>query len=275
VANESVAETLAALLSRYGLGTLAGAVLGMAQQNLSDPEIEIKLQETPEWKARFIGNEIRRQTNPNLPILTAAEYLSKEDSLRAQMRMYGLPEGFYDQPDDFSRAIGADLGAQELGQRLEARKAVIEDGALTGALEYAQANYGMTSGDLLAMWIDPERATPLLTRQAEASMIGAAAARTGFGNITRTEAERLSAMGITAGQAASGYSQAAALTGLTEGTEDVVARDDLERANLEQDAGAQRRIERAQAARKAKFSTGGSYAESRTGIAGLGSANTS
>lgn len=271
MANESVADTLAAVLGRYGLGSLATEVLGFAQQGLSDPEIEIKLQETDAWKQRFIGNEARRQKG--LPVLSAAQYLSKEDGLRAQMRMYGLPEGFYDQPDDFARAIGADLGAQELGQRLEARKAVIDDGALTGALQYAQDNYGMTSGDLLAMWIDPERATPLLTRQAEASMIGAAAARTGFGAVSKTEAERLAAMGISAGQAASGYSEAASLIGLT-GGEDSVTRGELQAASLEQNAQAKRKIEQVQDARKARFQGGGGFAESKEGITGLGSANT-
>lgn len=275
MATTSAFDILNAAFTAAGLPTLAAAVTQYAQQGMGADEALLQLQTTPEYKTRFAGNETRLQKG--LPVLSPAEYLSKEDQLRAQMHdpVYGLPPGFHDTNADLARAIGADIGAAELGGRLQAAKAVVTDGAMSGALAYAQANYGLGTGDLMAYFLDPTRAAPLLTKQAQASQIGAAAARTGFGPVDTSTAERLAAEGVSADQAASGFSRAAGLDQLTQNVGDTgVSRDDLTKALLEQDAGATQRVARKQEERKAVFQSGGSFAQDKSGISGLGSANT-
>jgi hypothetical protein len=266
---------LQALFASYGLSSLAPQILGYAQQGLSPDESMLKLQETKEWKARFQGNEIRRQKGLN--VLSPAEYLSREDAYSQQMRQYGLPAGFYDHPDDFAKAIGADLGGQELGQRLDARKAIVEDGAHTGVLDWARQAYGLDTGDLIAFFTDPDRAAPLLSRMAAASQVGAAAARTKWGDVSTADAERLAALGVGADQASAGFSTAAGLKELTSdlaGGQSEVTQQNLVDAVFTGDATAKAAVTRKQDERKATFAGGGAYAQSQTGIAGLGSANT-
>lgn len=266
---------LRALFESYGLGSLAPQLLTYAQQGLSPDETMLRLQDTPEWKQRFAGNEIRRQKGLN--VLSPAEYLSRESSYAQQMKMYGLPEGFYDHPDDYAKAIGADLGSQELGARLDARRAIVEDGAHTGVLDYAKEKYGLSNGDLIAFFIDPDRAAPLITRIAAASQIGGAAARTKWGDVSVSEAERLAALGVSADQATSGFSTAASLQELTSdlnGGASDVSRQNLVDAVLTGDDEAKRKVTRKQDERKATFSGGGSFASGNSGISGLGSANT-
>lgn len=271
----SVADELRALFAQHNLTALAEVLLNLKKQGVGDNELELRLQETAEWKQRFAGNELRRQKGWR--VLSAGEYLAKEESIRTIMQeKYGLPKGFYDDPSDFAKAIGANLGGQEMDERLAQYKAVVTDGAATGVLAYAQSQYGLGTGDLIAYWIDPDRAQNVLNKVAAASRIGAAAARTGFGAVSRAEAERLDALGVTATQAEQGFSQAAGMAELAQdvGGSEGVTRGDLTAAIFDQDAAAQRRVTRKQSERRAGFQGGGGYAESRTGFAGLGSANT-
>lgn len=265
---------LVALLRQYGLGSLANVLVDSAKQGLSAPEAYEKLVASDAYKQRFAGNELRRKKGLN--VLSEAEYLSKEADLAATMQYYKLPRGFYDQPDDFAKAISADIGRQELTQRLEARKAIIDDGAATGVLQYAKENYGFTDGDMLAFFIDPERAQSVLDKVAKASQIGAAAARAHWGAINTAEAERLAGLGLTADQAQAGYGQAAGLQELTSnlaGNDTGVDRADLTNAIFNNDAAAKARVARKQAERTAAFQAGGGYASGKEGLAGLGSAN--
>lgn len=261
----------------YGLESLAKVLVGFAQQGYGQDESYLRLRETKEYQQRFAGNEERAKKFPHLSRLTEAEYINREQGYEQLMRSYGLPKGFYDNPADYAKLIGANVGSGELQQRLNSYKAVVTDGKATGVLAYARDKYGLSDGDLTALFIDPARAAPLLEKIANASQVGAAAKRVGWGDVSRAESERLAALGINANQAAAGYSQAAELAGLAdtiEGTDSTaLARADLTRATLEDNADARRRIARRQEERKARFGGGGGFAESKGGIGGLGSAN--
>lgn len=274
--NTSSLDVLRGQMTDAGLPEGFGDILfGYVQEGLSDDEADIRLRKTDQWKTRFIGNEERKAKG--MRELSPAEYLSKERALADQFAYFDLPTGFYDDPTDFAKAISSDLGADELQKRLQARKSVLEDGAMTGVLTWAQDNYGLGAGDLLAFWIDPDRATNVVTKVAAAAGIGAAANRTGWGQVGTAEAERLADMGVTADAAQSGYSQAAGLLGLTDSAETgagQVARQDLTKAVFNDDADAQRRIQRAADTRKARFQQGGQFATGKAGFAGLGNATT-
>ena len=91
------------MFNNYGLGTLAPKITEYVQQGFSPDTVTLKLQETPEYKQRFAGNESRRKSG--LSVLSPKEYLATEDAYRQIMRSTGLPKGFYDSPDDFSKFI--------------------------------------------------------------------------------------------------------------------------------------------------------------------------
>lgn len=273
VSNSSSLEVLRRQMEDAGLPSSFGDILfGYVQEGLSDDESDIRLRKTDEWKNRFIGNEQRKAKG--MRELSPSEYLSKERALADQFAFFDLPTGFYDDPADFAKAISSDLGADELQERLQARKSVLEDGAMTGVLDWAQTNYGLGVGDLLAFWIDPDRATNVVTKVAAAANIGAAASRSGWGQIGTGEAERLADMGISSSDAQDGYNQAAKLLQLASdvGGDAGVSRDDLTSAVFNTDAGAQQRVQRAADTRKARFQQGGQFATGKAGFAGLGNA---
>jgi hypothetical protein len=49
------------LFNNYGLGTLAPKITEYVQQGFSPDTVTLKLQETPEYKQRFAGNEITQK----------------------------------------------------------------------------------------------------------------------------------------------------------------------------------------------------------------------
>ena len=179
------------LFDQYGLGSLANKIVELKQQGLSDRVVTIKLQETPEYKQRFIGNENRRKAG--LQPLTPAEYISAEAAYKKVMRDSELPSGFYDQADDFAKFIGNDVSPAELQQRVDIANQSIQnaDPFYTDSL---RRFYGLQSGDMLAYALDPERALPFITRQQKAAQFGAEAARQGFETVAEIlpTAQRLS-----------------------------------------------------------------------------------
>lgn len=272
----SVYDVSRAQLAEWGISELADDIADLSKQGLGDAEFLLALRQTDSYKQRFAGNAIR--LSKNMEVLSEKDYLSAEERYRDILSdpNYGLPTGFYDSPDDYAKMIGTNMGSGEIKGRLEAIKTVIYDGALNGTMQYAQEQYGLSTGDLIAVWLDPDRADAAIAqRTARASAIGAAAGRTGFGVIGTATAERLDALGLSADQAAGGFSEAASLRELTTSLDgdEAVTSDDLIKDRLEGNVDARNKVRRTQEGRLARFQGGGTYAESREGIAGLGDAN--
>lgn len=197
-------EALNNLFSSYGLQSLAPKIFQYIQNGYSADTVSIMLQDTPEYKQRFAGNEDRKQKG--LHVLSPAEYLSVESSYRQIMRQAGLPQGFYDQPADFNKFIGNDMSPTELKQRvdLEVQNTTLANSALKSALEQM---YGIDQEHVTAYFLDPGRAAPLLQRQAAAAAIGAEALKRGLE--IPSAAEQFATAGVTSQQAAQAYGQIA------------------------------------------------------------------
>ena len=194
------------LFNNYGLGSLAPKITEYIQQGFSPDTVTLKLQETPEYKQRFIGNETRRKSG--LPVLTPAEYLSVESSYKKILKDAELPAGFYDQPDDFGKFIGSDVSPTELQQRVSIANESLQnaDKFYTDSL---RTYYGLNTGDMIAYTLDPERALPSITRQQKAAQFGAEAARQGV-QIAAPMAERFTGqLGVSQEQARQGFEQVA------------------------------------------------------------------
>lgn len=164
---------LKALFDSYGLGTLAPKILEYVQQGYGADTISILLQRTDEYKKRFAGNEARRAAG--MQVLSPAEYLATEQAYRQIMRNAGLPTGFYDSQDDFTKFISKDVSPTELKDRVDiASMATVNADAATKS---ALAQMGISGSEVTAYFLDPNRATSLIQKQMGTAQIGAAALR--------------------------------------------------------------------------------------------------
>jgi hypothetical protein len=193
------ARALAALFEAYGLGSLAPAIVNYIQQGYSADTVTLLLQDSPEYKARFKGNEARQKAG--LPVLSPSEYLSVESAYREVMSNAGVPRGFYDQPSDFEKWITDDVSPTEIKQRVDAAQQMIQS-ADQGALAAFRKFY--SEGDLIAYALDPTRAAPLVGKQFEAAKIAGAAADQGLA-VGRELSENLAANGVSRDQARQGF----------------------------------------------------------------------
>lgn len=135
------------------------------------------LPNTTVYQERFAANQSRIKNN--LKPLTPSEYLAAEEAYRSVMRDAGLPEGFYDSPDDFNGFIANDVSPYETKLRVSAASEAINN----ASPEYKQALrdlYGIDEGMMVAQMLDPERALPLIERQAKAVEFGTAAVKQGL-----------------------------------------------------------------------------------------------
>lgn len=187
------------LLDQVGLGSLGTVVQGLIAGGMTDAaSLQLELQGTAEWKTRFAGNEALRAAG--LPVMSVAEYLSTERSYAQIMKNYGLPEGFYDDPSDFSKMIGNSVSARELESRVGAWSDLAhrEDPAIKEQLR----SMGIADGDLIAYMMDPDRAAPLIQKTYQKALLGGAARRQGLDS---TGVGRLVEAGITEREAMQGY----------------------------------------------------------------------
>lgn len=196
---QSAFDLMADILNQYNLGSLTNALKGFILDGITDQAtLQLRLQDTNEWKTRFAGNEMLRQKG--VPVLSVAEYLSVERSYAQVLKNYGLPQGFYDEPSDFAQWIGNNVSANELNQRAQAYADLAhrEDESTKAQLRAM----GLSDGDLIAFMMDPTRAQPLVQQKYQTALIGSAARRTG---LDASGAEGLAQLGINEQQAVQGY----------------------------------------------------------------------
>lgn len=191
---------LKGLFEGYGLGSLAPKILEYVQQGYGADTIAILLQRTDEYKRRFAANETRRAAG--LQVLSPQEYLATEQAYRQLMRTAGLPEGFYDQPEDFTGFLSKDVSPTELKTRIDiaSQATAMADPQVKQAL----ARMGISGPSVTAYFLDPNRATTLIQKQLATAQIGGAALANNL-QFDQGRAEQLALNGITQEQARQGY----------------------------------------------------------------------
>lgn len=191
------------LFNQYGLGSLAGKIIDYVKQGYSSDTMSVMLQQTPEYKKRFAGNDAR--TKAGLAVLSPSEYIATERQYRQVMASSGFPKGFYDQTSDFTKMIGNDTSPQELNDRVTIWKdyAGKQDPA---QVEQLRKLYGMSTGDYAAYLMDPTKALPLLQDQARAVTFAAAGQRHGV-DVSKATAEAYGggALDVSAQDAEKGF----------------------------------------------------------------------
>jgi len=165
------------LFDSYGLGTLAPRILDLVQRGLDENSVSIELQNSPEYKARFKANEARRLKG--LPVLSPAEYLATERSYRQIMSSAGLPAGFYDQHEDFTKWLEGDVSPKEIQDRVNL--AMAKANSLDEATKDTFWRYhNLAPSDIAAFFLDQDRAVPQLEKISRTVDVGAAATRQGL-----------------------------------------------------------------------------------------------
>lgn len=180
-------DLMASMLREWGLASLMPDVREMLEDGRTVDQISILIQDTQAYKKRFAGNELRR--TKGLPVLSPLDYLNTEAAYRQIMESAGLPSGFYDSPDDFTKWIGDDVAPLEVKTRVDEALDVAfrMDDATAQAF---QDFYGITKGNLAAFFLDRDRGLQELEKISRAGRIGGAATAQGL-NVGRGRAEEL------------------------------------------------------------------------------------
>jgi len=268
--DKSAQAIIQGALNEYGLGGLGDRLWQQFLGGAPIEQIMLDLRKTPEYAARFPGMAGLAE---NGRAVSEAEYISTERSYTQVMRAAGIPSGFYDSPDDFGRFIASDVSPAELNQRVDTyTQAAFR--APPEVREQLASLYGVDQGQLVAFFIDPDRALPMIVRQFEASSRSAVGARTGFGSLNVTEAERLVELGVTDQQAEQGFGalvDARELFTSLDAGEDTIDRGTQLGAAFEGNSVARRKIEERRRRRLAQNEAGGGFAGGERGLTGLGS----
>lgn len=265
-------QTIRQVLETYGLAELADftytEIIAKETVNINNPDaIVFALREQPAFQKRFAGNAARLKKG--LPELTPGEYLSLEDQYRTTLRSNGLPTEFYDAPDDFQQLIEGDVSIQEFNERISEGYRAVADADPEVKRQMKQL-YGVTDGDLAAYFLDPNKAAPLLTRQARAAHIAARGAEQAGIQLTGTFAEELAARGITQAEAQRGFGEIGALGELTQtfAGEQGLTQQQLIGGQFGYDVAAQEELARRKRGRVAAFEGGGQFARTTGATSG-------
>lgn len=202
--NRDAFMALNSLFKQYGLGSLASKIYDYVKNGYGADTISILLQDTPEYKKRFAANEARLKAG--MSVLSPAEYISVENSYRQIMRQSGLPEGFYDNVNDFTGWLAGDMSPTELQSRVDL--ATQATALANPAYKAALKQMGLSDGELTAYFLDQKKALPYLQKSAATAAIGAEALQRGLG-FDQQYAEELATAGISRDQAAQGYAKIA------------------------------------------------------------------
>ena len=185
--------------SKYGLSSLIPKIRELAISGASEDTIALQLQETDEYKQRFIGNEER--IKKGLKVLDPGTYLGLEDRYRQIIRAYGLKQ--FDNDSYVTQFISNDVSPEEVSSRVvNAVQRVQNADPAVSAMLRQYYNIGVT--DMVAYVLDPANQLPKIERQIGAAEIGVAAGRQGL-TAGVNVAEQLAAQGITQAEAQRGY----------------------------------------------------------------------
>ena len=183
---QKASDKLTALFSAYGLQSLAPFINTRIMADVSEEMLLLELYDRPEYQQRFPGMASLRKKSRTI---TEKEYMDIEKAMTQTARFFDLPKGFYDNPEDFGKLIGAEVSAKEYQDRLQVGQDLSR--TLNPSVKQQLIDfYGVGEGDLTAFVLDADKALPLIQKQAKAAQF------VGIGRAAGFELR-----GITSGQA--------------------------------------------------------------------------
>jgi hypothetical protein len=250
-----------------GLATLGTWAWDLYKQGVSVDEIKLRMYDTPEFKTRYPAYETLAKAGRAISV---DAYQAYEKTTRDMLHQYGIPAGMYDTPESISKLLINDVAPTEMNTRLQIAAAAAYS-APQEVRDALQNQYGVQGGGLIGYFLDPDKATPILQRQWEASQVTGAAYRQKLA-LDVAEAERLAAQGVGYDEAVQGFGQVAAQSALGTGSGETVDQN-TQVAAVFGDAAALSSVQRVQRSRAAQFGGGGGAQDSQQGVTGLGSSS--
>ena len=270
-ARKDAKNTIRAVLATYGLGELSDYLYGVyasGEVDVNNPDALIfSLREQDAYKKRFTANAARAKKG--LAELDPSSYLQLENDYRRLLQSNGLPPGFYDQTEDFTSLLEGDVSPQELQTRVQQGFRAVQD-ADPEVKRQMQELYGVNEAGLAAYFLDPTKAAPILTRQAEAAKIAARAKEQGNIQLQFATAEEIAARGITAQEAEAGFTALGLQQGLyTEMMgEQALTQQEKVGAALGYDVQGKTKLAQRASTRKSPFQGGGGFAKTTGATSG-------
>jgi hypothetical protein len=292
-AQASAFNTVDQTLTQWGLQGMADWAwqqITAQGDNVNATGVIDELRGTPQYAAVFPGNVQRMQAGQ--PPIAELTYKSLEDAYQGYGQQYGLPAGFLSKTV-MGNLIANNVSASEFQQRaVNAYQIAMK--APQETRDLLNQYYGINTGDLAAYYFSPQQSLTSSIQQTQAAVLGTEAVATGFGNLSKTQAESLQQMGmldsagnINAAQTTAAFEKGAALKPLEtamagqRGQATVTQNQLLSYAFPGQQqlagttaAGDQAALKLAEQARAAGLSGGGGYTMGQKGATGVGSAST-
>jgi hypothetical protein len=254
--------TLKAILAKYKLESLYDKIWSNYTSDMIDitdsDAIFLSIREEDKYKERFAGNEIRR--SKGLGDLSPATYVALEDSYRQTLRSNGIPADLFDTPAELAELIANDVSVSEFNSRIETARSLMQD-APASVRDQMSRLFNVTEGQLLAYYIDPDKALPVLKEQERAARIGSAAVENAGMQLSTSVAEDLSRRGFTEDEARVGFSKVSKLGELAQtfAGEQNITEQQIIASQFGFDTQAEKDLAKRKEQRVGEFKRGGSY----------------
>lgn len=261
-------------LRQYGLEGLSGEAYNMLIEGSSPEAVVLRLRETEQFQERFKGMEMRREAG--FPAISPGEYIALERNYKQTMIAAGIPEGFYDSPDDFAAFIGNDVSPNEMSQRVAMAAAAVQsvDPNLKTQLRDLYGIGVENDGELTAYFLDPDRGVNVIEQrlQMEAAGLSSAAVGTLGGGFERDTAERLADLNVQRREITERMQGQRGLTQRLVGEERAVTTSELAAAEFGLDSDAIADVKRLRQQRQQRGRREMGSLVTGAGVAGLGRA---
>lgn len=203
--SSSYNDIISQYLTQWGLSDLTNVVQQLGATGAGSDQINLTLQATPEWQARFAGNAGR--VAKGLAPLDPASYIALEDQYAQATN--NLPAGFYDNKQATDSWIAGDVSASEVADRVQmANQAYVN--APASAQQAWDQFYGNTAGQAgaIASILDPTTAESVIQQQVNTAAIGGAAIQQGL-YANQSIAGQAAKQGVSLASAQKAYSDIA------------------------------------------------------------------
>jgi hypothetical protein len=198
------------------------------------------------------------------------QYIEYRNSVRESAKRYGIDDSLVTNTkivDYLTNKVSAAEIAQRMGTAANAVATTP-----TETIAVLKDYYGVSQGDLITFFLNPDETEALLQTRYTAARIGTEGVRQQFG-VNVAEAEALAKQGVGIDQAAEGFRTAAARTAFMGGAGETATREDILKGTFGEQR-AEEKIARIAASRTGRFQEGGRFVEGQGGGSALGGAAT-
>jgi hypothetical protein len=254
---------IALILQQFGLQSLTDWALQAIVNDWSPDQFQLELYKRDEFKSRFAGMFALEAAGK--PPISVEEYIAYEKMAHAGAAMWGMTLS----KDEVDNLIANEVSNIEFNARLDlTAEAVFQSDDETIA-ELTRMNPNVQAGDLMRYFMNPKEELGKLQASFRQAQIAGAALRTGWGQLTQAQAERLQEVGLTREQSQTGFAQLGKMDEIFNPfsiSEDIITPEE-QIAFLAGDVDAAAKIETRQRQRLGEFAGSGGFAQGQQGFA--------